>query len=58
LRTIAEDGLHLDAVVHEHHAAGFGHRGFHRIEFHFDKLHVIPVNRVINFVHCWHKYLS
>src|SRR6185436_1872846 len=29
LRAIAEDGFHLDAVVHVYHSAGFGHGGFH-----------------------------
>ena len=51
LRAVAEDGFHLDAVVHVHHAAGFGDGGFHGVEFDFDELHVVAVNLVINFVH-------
>ena len=51
LRAVAEDRFHLDAVLHVHHAAGFGDRGFLGIEFDFDELHVVAVNLVINFVH-------
>jgi hypothetical protein len=32
LRAVAEDGLHLDAVVHVHHAAGLGDGGLVRVE--------------------------
>ena len=51
LRPVAEDRLHLDAVFHVHHAAGFGDRRLVRIELDFDKLHVVAVNLVINLVH-------
>ena len=55
LRTVAEDGLHLDAVVHVHHAAGLGDGGLHRVELHFDVLHVVAVNFVVHFVHRVHR---
>ena len=54
LRAVAEDGLHLDAVVHVHHAAGLGHRGFVRIQFDFDELQVIAKNLVVDLVHVSH----
>ena len=38
---VAEDGFHLDAVVHVHHAAGLGHGGFIRVQLDFDVLHVV-----------------
>ena len=38
MRTVAEDGLHFDAIVHVHHPPRFGHRRLHRIEFDFDEL--------------------
>src|ERR1051325_4209385 len=55
LRTVAEDCFHLDAVFHEHHAARFGDDGFHRVQFHFDELHVVAVNFEIDLVHYWHR---
>ena len=54
LRPVAEDGFHLDAVVHVHHAAGFGHRGLVRVELDFDELHVVAENLVVDFVHLCH----
>ena len=54
LRAVAEDGLHLDAVVHVHHAAGLGHRGFVRIQFDFDELQVVAKNLVVDLVHVSH----
>ena len=48
LRTVAEHRLHLDAVIHVHHAAGFGDRRLVRVELDFDKLHVVAENLVVN----------
>ena len=31
LRAVSEDGLHLDAFLHEHHCARLGHHGFHGV---------------------------
>ena len=55
LRSVAEDRLHLDAVVHVHHAAGFGDGGFVRIQLDFDELHVVAKNLVIDLVHRRHE---
>ena len=54
LRSVAEDGFHLDAVVHVHHAAGFRDGGFIRVELDFDELHVVAENLVVDFVHRCH----
>ena len=54
LRPVAEDRLHLDAVVHVHHAAGLGDGGLVRVELDFDKLHVVAVNLVVNLMHLSH----
>src|SRR5690348_5459845 len=43
-RAVAEDRLHLDPVVHVHHAAGFGDRRFVGIEIDLDVLHVVAEN--------------
>ena len=51
LGPVTEDGLHLDALFHEHHAAGFGHHGFHGVEEHFDILQVVSADLVFDFVH-------
>ncbi len=40
-RAIPEDGLHLDAVVHVHHAAGLGHRRLAGVEFNLHILHLL-----------------
>ena len=50
-RSVTKDGLHLDALLHEHHAAGFGHHGFHGVEQHLDILKVISADLVFDFVH-------
>ena len=55
LRPVAEHRLHLDAVVHVHHAAGFGDGRFVRVELDFDELHVVAVNLVINLMHRRHS---
>src|SRR5437764_6089987 len=55
LRAIPKNGLHLDAILHVHHAARFGDGCFHRVELDFDELHVIAENFVINFVHASHR---
>ena len=52
--SVAEHRFHLDAVVHVHHAAGFGDGRFVRVELDFDELHVVAVNLVINLVHHSH----
>ena len=54
LGAVTEDRLHLDAVVHVHHAARFGDGGFVRIELDFDVLHVVAENFVVDFMHCGH----
>ena len=54
LRAVAEDGLHLDAVVHVHHAAGLGDRGLVGIELDFDELHVVAEDLVVDLVHLGH----
>ena len=56
-RTIAENRLHFDAIVHIHHAARFGDRCFVRIQLHFDELHVVAENLVVDFVHHDHGTL-
>ena len=56
LRAVTENGFHLDAVVHVHHAASFGDGGFVGVEFDFDELHRVAVNLVINFVHLVHSF--
>ena len=50
-RTVAEDGVHADAVFHVHHAAGLANSRFARVEFDFHELHVIAMKEVINLVH-------
>ena len=51
LGAVAEDGLHLDAVVHVHHPAGLGDRGLLRVQFDFDVLHVVAEDLVLDLVH-------
>ena len=53
-RSVAEDRLHLDAVFHVHHAAGFGDGGFVGIQLDLDELHVVAENLVVNLVHFRH----
>ena len=55
LRAVAEDRLHLDAVVHVHHAAGFGDRGFVRVQLDLDELHVVAEDLVVDLVHRRHR---
>ena len=50
----AEDRLHGDAVVHEHHRAGFGDGRFLRVELYLDELHFAAVDLVVDFVHLVH----
>jgi hypothetical protein len=54
LGTVTENRLHVDAVVHVHHAAGFRDRRFIGIEFHFDVLHVLAKDLVVDLVHRSH----
>jgi hypothetical protein len=56
LRAVTEDGLHLDGVIHVHHAARFGDGGFVRVEFQFDELHRVAEHLVINLVHLVHSF--
>jgi hypothetical protein len=37
-----------------YHAAGLSHRGFTRVQLHFDELHVVAENLVVDFVHISH----
>ena len=53
-RAVAEDGFHLDAVFHVHHAAGLGDGRFVRIELDFDELHVVAENLVVDLMHRCH----
>ena len=55
LRAIAENGLHLDAVLHVHHATGFSHGRFHGVQLHLHILHFVTKDFVIDFVHRRHK---
>ncbi len=57
MRAVTKDGLHLDAVVHVHHAARFRDGGFIGVEFQFDELHRVAEHLVINFVHLVHSIL-
>ncbi len=57
LGSVAEDRLHLDPVVHVHHAAGFGDGGLVRVELHLDVLQVFPDDLVFDFVHPCHSAL-
>ena len=50
--TVAEYRLHLDAVVHVHHAAGFRDSGFVRVQLHLHELHVVAEDFVIDLIHC------
>ena len=50
LAAVAEDGLHLDALRHVHHRAGFGDRAFARIELDFDELHLAAVDLEVDVV--------
>ena len=43
--------LHLDAVLHIHHAARLGDDGLVRIKLDFDELQVVAENFVINLMH-------
>ncbi|MNC98173.1 hypothetical protein D3C83_160530 [compost metagenome] len=51
LGAVTEDRLHLDAVVHVHHAAGFRHGAFVRVELDLDELHVAANDPVVDLVH-------
>ena len=57
-RPVAENGLHLDAVVHVHHAAGLGDGRFLRIQLDFDKLHVVAEDLVVDLMHRRHRFPS
>jgi hypothetical protein len=55
LRAVAEDGFHLNAIVHIHHATSLGDGGFVGIKFDFDELHRVTEHVVVNFVHQVHN---
>ena len=55
LRAVAENGLHLDAILHVHHGAGCGDHRLLRVQFDLHELHVVAVDLVINFVHRCHS---
>ena len=50
-RAVSEDRLHLDPVLHIHHAAGLGDDGLGGIQLDLDELHVVAVDVVVNHVH-------
>src|SRR5881396_136280 len=54
---IAEYSFHADDVFHVKHPAGLGDGGLTGIQLHFDELHVVAKNFVIDFVHCAHAAL-
>ena len=54
-RAVAEDGLHLDAVVHVHHPAGLGDDGLLRVQLDLDVLEVLAEDLVVDFVHRVHR---
>ncbi len=47
---VAEDRLHLDAVVHVHHAAGLGDDALAGIELDLDELHLVAEDLVVDLV--------
>ena len=49
-RTVAHAGLEVDALFHVVHGTGFGDDGFAGIEFHFDDLHVVAENLIVDFM--------
>ena len=55
LRAIPKNGLHLDAILHVHHAPSLGNGCLHRVQFDFNILHVVAKDFVIDLVHCGHK---
>jgi hypothetical protein len=55
-RAVTEDRLHLHIVFHVKHRTGFADRRFIRVEFNFDKLHVVAENLIINNVHCHDEF--
>src|SRR5690242_6181784 len=50
-RRVAEHGVHLDAGVHEHHAAGLADRRLAGVELDLDELHLGTVDLVVHDVH-------
>ncbi|MEY5016660.1 MAG: hypothetical protein RIS92_3018 [Verrucomicrobiota bacterium] len=48
--SVAHFGFERDIVLHEAHSSGLRDDGFAGVEFHFDKLHVIPMDFVIDIV--------
>ncbi len=47
---VAHFGFVADALFHIVHGAGFGDDGFAGIEFHFDDLHIVADNFIVDFV--------
>ena len=50
-RAVAEHSVHLNAGVHEHHAAGLADGRFARVELDLDELHLGTLDFVIHHVH-------
>ncbi len=49
-RTGSQDSFKLDVAVHIHHGPGLGNDRFPRVEADLDKLHVIAIDLVIDFM--------
>ena len=56
LGAVTKNRLHRDPVIHVHHAPGLGDCGLTGIEFNFNKLHVVAVDVIVNFVHGIHDW--
>src|SRR6185503_12989206 len=54
LRTVTKNGVHVDAVLHVHHPAGFRDGGFGRVQFNFDELHLVAEDLIVDIVHLSH----
>jgi hypothetical protein len=50
LGSIAENGLHRDAVGHVHHRSRFGDRALARVQFDLDELHLASDDAEIDLV--------
>ena len=48
--TVAEDSVHLDAIVHEQKRTGFCHAGFLWVEGDFDELHLFAEDLIVDLV--------
>src|SRR6185503_11649979 len=50
LAAVAEDGLHLDALLHVHQGAGLGDRALAGIQDHLDELHLVALDLEVDVV--------